>query len=115
MTILINSSKRRGFTLVEIMIVVLILGMLMTIAVMNFQKSRDRAQIATCLANLKQIEGAKEQWGLEQKKGATDAPTSGMLAPAYLRTFPSCPTSGNYAIGDLATRPTCTVGTHALQ
>ncbi len=110
-----ESSRNKGFTLVEVTIVVMILGILLMIAVMNFQKSRDRSQIATCVSNLKQIEGAKEQWGLEQKKGPTDAPTSVNLAPAYLRTFPSCPTSGTYSIGDLATRPTCSVPTHALQ
>lgn len=107
--------RKRGFTLVEIMIVVLIIAILMSIAVPNFIKARANSQNSTCIANLKQIEAAKEQWAMESGQGATATPTSANLAPAYLKSWPSCPTSGVYTIGDMSTRPTCSQTGHVLQ
>lgn len=113
-----NTSKtRKAFTLVEIMIVVLIIGILLAIAVPNFIKARDSSRAKTCVANLKQIESAKEQWAMENKKGASDTPTSTDLAgsTAYMKKYPSCPVSGTYTIGNVGTDPTCSIGgTHTL-
>ncbi len=113
-------QRTRAFTLVEIMIVVLIIGILMSIAVPNFISARSNSQKNTCMANLKQIEGAKEQWAMIAKKGSTDTPTSvelvGSATEGYLKTFPVCPTSGTYTIGDMSTRPVCSKSAdgHAL-
>jgi prepilin-type N-terminal cleavage/methylation domain-containing protein len=109
-----NNRRNKAFTLVEIMIVVLIIGILMAIAVPNFISARTRSQTNTCISNLKQIEGAKEQWAMVTKAGSTGAPTSGDLAPEYIKVFPSCPTSGTYTIGTIAARPTCNQAGHAL-
>ena len=113
-----NNNRKRAFTLVEIMIVVLIIGILMAIAVPNFIQARTRSQISTCVSNLKQIEGAKEQWAMVNKKGATDTPTStelvGDATTGFIKTYPSCPTSGTYTIGNMSTRPVCTVAGHVL-
>ena len=109
--------KIKGFTLVEIMIVVLIIGILLAIAVPNFIKARDSSRAKTCVANLKQIESAKEQWAMENKKGASDTPTSTDLAEssAYMKKFQSCPVSGTYTIGNVGTDPSCSIGgTHVL-
>ena len=105
-------KKSRGFTLVEIMIVVLIIGILLAIAVPNFIKARETSRTKTCIANLRQIESAKEQWAMEIKKGATDTPGWADLvgANAYLKSQPSCPSSGTYTIGDISTSPVCSVG-----
>ena len=54
----INTSRKAGFTLVEIMIVVAIIGLLAAIAIPNFVKSRSTAQMNTCINNLRQIDGA---------------------------------------------------------
>lgn len=109
-----NLHKKRGFTLVEIMIVVLIIGLLMAIAVPYFMKSRTSGQNSSCIENLKKIESAKEQWAMEFGKISTDTPISSDLCPSYLETYPSCPGGGTYTIGNMSTRPVCSVATHVL-
>lgn len=107
--------KNKGFTLVEIMIVVLIIGILLAIAVPNFIKARENSRTRSCIANLRQIDTAKQQWAIENKKGATDTPTGANLAPDYVRAMPTCPSGGTYTIADMSTNPSCSVGgTHVL-
>jgi prepilin-type N-terminal cleavage/methylation domain-containing protein len=105
---------KRGFTLVEIMIVVLIIGILLAIAVPNFVKAREVSRAKSCLSNLRTIAYAKEQWAVEEKKGTTDTPAEAALyGPSqYIKSTPLCPSGGTYTINNLANFPVCSVGTN---
>ena len=96
------------------MIVVLIIGILLAIAVPNFIKARETSRAKACVANLKQIESAKEQWAMDNKAATNATPGATDLygTSAYLRTTPSCPSGGTYTIGDMSTRPVCDIGTN---
>jgi len=109
----INRQHNEGFTLVEIMIVVAIIGLLAAIAIPNFVKARAASQKNACIANLKQLDGAKASWALEQKKTVTDSPDDTDLfgATQYIRDKPECPGGGTYLIGNVAARVTCTLST----
>ena len=109
----INTSRHSAFTLVEIMIVVAIIGLLAAIAIPNFIKAREASQKNACIANLKQIDGAKNTWALEQKKVNADVPGDTDLfgQSLYIREKPSCPASGTYALLSVIEKPTCTQST----
>jgi prepilin-type N-terminal cleavage/methylation domain-containing protein len=107
-------TQQSGFTLVEIMIVVAIIGLLAAVAIPNFVKARQTAQRNACIRNLQQIDGAKEQWALEAKK-SPGAPTVDSEVDAYIKNGrPICPASGTYTYGAVGENPTCSVATHTL-
>ena len=81
---------KKGFTLVEIMIVVAIIGLLAAIAIPNFIKARDSARTNACKSNLKQIQGAVAMWAMETNKQGSDAVVKTGVTPDYLKTWPQC-------------------------
>ncbi|MBB6048448.1 competence type IV pilus major pilin ComGC [Armatimonas rosea] len=112
-------SLRRAFTLVEIMIVVLIIGILVSIAVPNFVRARESARARACVGNLRQIDSAKEQYAMDFRlaQGAT-LPALSVLCGTGTGTYikgnaPVCPSNGTYTVNVLGTDPTCSVGTGA--
>jgi len=109
-----HKKKDAGFTLIEIMIVVLIIAILLAIAIPNFLRARETSRAKSCQANMRQVETAKEQWAMDNKKAATDTPTAADLVTEYMRgtedTLPTCPSSGTYTIANMSTRPTCSIG-----
>ncbi len=106
-----NTPSGAGFTLVEIMIVVAIIGMLATIAVPNYMKARGDAQRATCINNLSQLDGAVQHWALEFKQDA-GAPVTYQDIRGYLRNSVVCPSGGqsfadSYTLTTVDARPMC--------
>jgi prepilin-type N-terminal cleavage/methylation domain-containing protein len=106
---LMNRRRERGFTLVEIMIVVLIIGILLAIAVPNFMNARERSRANACRSNLRQIQAAKEQWAMANNQGPTATPAGQTLCPTLFSMRPTCPSGGTYTIGNMSTNPTCDV------
>ena len=115
----INTNRKWGFTLVEIMIVVAIIGLLAAIAIPNFVHARQTAQQNACIANLRQLDGAVQQYALEFKLQSSDGYTLEALKP-YIKldsnqNMPTCPANGTYtAGGTVADSPTCSVTGHKL-
>jgi prepilin-type N-terminal cleavage/methylation domain-containing protein len=114
-----KSYPRTGFTLVEIMIVVAIIGLLATIAIPNFMHARTTAEKTACISNLRQIDNAKENWAMESRATPTATPMISNIQPYMGRgtagTAPTCPMDSNntfatsYSINDLQTAPTCLI------
>ena len=98
------------------MIVVAILGLLVTIAVPNFVKTRNNAQRQVCVENLSQIESAKQIWGVEIGRTYGDLPEDGDLfgATLYMKEKPKCPGGGTYRVNPIGTTATCTIAGHNL-
>ena len=88
-----RTSRQGGFTLVEIMIVVAIIGLLASIAIPNFVKARTSAQTNVCISNMHQIDGAMQLWAAETKQGETAPVTPADVLP-YLKNAVVCPSGG---------------------
>jgi prepilin-type N-terminal cleavage/methylation domain-containing protein len=105
------TSRKSGFTLVEIMIVVAIIGLLAAIAIPNFVRARTQSQKNACINNLRQIDGSVQQWALENKKAAS-ATVAFTDIQGYLKNSVICPSGGtafsdSYALNGVTGKPTC--------
>ncbi len=108
-----KNVRKAGFTLVEIMIVVAIIGLLAAIAIPNFVKARATAQANACINNLRQLDAAANQWALEGKLKTGDNIQLTDLKP-YIKLnsageIPGCPAGGTYSDGSVGATPTCSL------
>ena len=121
---------KKGFTLVEIMIVVAIIGLLAAIAIPSFMKARTTSQKNACINGLRQIESAKDQYALEAGRtnlwsfGGDDVAFSNLVSAstAYMKTYPFCQASAStiakgqqtrseadYNVNPIGSNPACAV------
>lgn len=102
--------KQRAFTLVEIMIVVLIIGILMGIAVPNYVRSRAQTQRNSCISNLRALEQAKELYVYDQQLQTGDTVDAAAAWAAYAKTpYPTCQAGGTYTVNVVGTPVVCSL------
>jgi len=107
--------RRAGFTLVEIMIVVLIIGLLAMIAIPNVKRSLEKARLESIKANLRTIDNVKTMWSAENKKGGDSTPSNEELAPYFNnKTFPQSVVGETYNVGRVDDPPTATLGSKLM-
>ena len=107
-------SSNKGFTLIEMMIVILIISVIMAITVPSLMRARETAAAKSCIANLRRIDQAKEQFAMECGKKTGDTVEWSDVVPVYIRSRPSCPLAPTYTIGLIGVNPTCPVVSHDL-
>ena len=112
-----QNVRKAGFTLVEIMIVVAIIGLLAAIAIPNFVSARARAQANACINNLKQIDGAASLFAFDQHKKTGDSIQFPSDLTPYIKlnsagSLPPCPAGGNYSDNAVGAQPACSLGSN---
>jgi type IV pilus assembly protein PilA len=111
-----NTKSTGGFTLLEIMIVVSIIGLLATLAIPAFIKARTRSVTTGCINNLRLIDDAKAQWALETHKDSGAVPVDSDLfgIGLYIKVKPTCRGGGQYDLRTVGEPTLCDQPGHEL-
>jgi len=109
-----GTRKEGGFTLVEIMIVIMVISILLMIAMPNFINARANGRLKACVSNLKQLESAKEQYALENGVNNGEAVGWNNIVPTYVKEQPVCPAGGEYNLQVIGQEVTCSYPGHEL-
>jgi hypothetical protein len=86
----------------------MMVGMMAAIAVPSFQQAREVSSQNACINNLRMLEGATDQWAIENNKMTGDTVTRADIQ-VYLRRWPECPQGGTYTFGTVGTSPVCSI------
>jgi hypothetical protein len=85
----------------------------------NIWRRHPRPSPNHCIANLKQIDGAKEQYALEHKMTAGDVIPNGLAlligSASYIKNTPECPSGGKYLTNPIGENPSCSIGTNDIR
>jgi prepilin-type N-terminal cleavage/methylation domain-containing protein len=109
-----SNHEPNGFTLIEIMLVVAIIGLLAAIALPAFVKARTSSQKEVCISNLRQIDSAKEQWAMMNNKSDGASVDVAAVNLFIKGDGPDCPCSGVYDYHNIGTDPGCDKSGHIL-
>jgi prepilin-type N-terminal cleavage/methylation domain-containing protein len=114
-----KTTRRSGFTLLEIMMAVTIIGFLAGLTIPAFMRSRRTTQATRCVTNLKLIEAAKEQWAMENFADIGSVCVRSDILVYFKKGFPECPGSGSYEpLTPIGSNVLCSLGAtlgHALK
>ncbi|MBS1706174.1 MAG: prepilin-type N-terminal cleavage/methylation domain-containing protein [Armatimonadetes bacterium] len=104
-------NKKRAFTLVEIMIVVLIIGIILAIAVPQWIGARTRAWKITCLQNLRKFDNAKDIYAVTSRRSNGDPVTEEDIFNEFIKdtALPTCPAGGTYTLNVIGTPAECSI------
>lgn len=126
-----NSLSKRGFTVLEIMVVVAIIGIVLAMVIPRVVRARATAQMNYCINNLDQLDAAKSAWATAMRADPSTVPAASAIQPFLGRgsggTLPTCPSDTNntfatsYSLRAVGTTPICLIGSsytsqpHVLQ
>jgi len=98
-----EKKREKGFTLVEIMIVVAIIAILSAIAVPNFMTARLKSRTNSCKSNLKLLDSTIAQYAMDNKLGQGETCMMSTIIPTYIKSIPECQSGGTYGDSDGST------------
>ena len=102
-----KGRNQKGFTLVELMVVVVIIGILAAIAVPIYRNVQTNAAENACRANIRTLEGALEVWKADNKSGTYPDSLNVLQTGGYIKEVPKCPLGGDYTYTQATGAVTC--------